>query len=317
MTPHAQNHPCSAPDRVGPVASPADPIPRVAVIIASTGRPASVATVLTHLLSQSQPPSRVVVSVVSAADLPDDAALLARVECVSGPRGLPAQRNTGLRKLAGDADIVAFFDDDYIPSRVALEPIARFFAAHPTVVAANGHLLADGINTPGIPTPRAEQLVAEHDREPSHALQIVRRLRGLYGCNMAFRVSALDGLWFDERLKLYGWQEDIDFAVQVGRRGDVVKTSAFAGVHQGVKGGRTSGVRLGYSQVVNPLYLARKGTMARPYARRLVLRNLVANHLRALWPEPWVDRRGRVKGNWVGLLDAMRGRLTPERIEQL
>ncbi len=29
----------------------------------------------------------------------------------------------------------------------------------------------------------------------------------------------------------------------------------------GVKGGRISGDRLGYSQIVNPLYMLRKGTM--------------------------------------------------------
>jgi GT2 family glycosyltransferase len=290
---------------------------RIAVVIASTGRPDSLNSALRHWVSQSSPPARIVLSVVTARDLPDSAGKCALAETVFGPKGLPAQRNSALRHLGNSCEIVAFFDDDYIPSKYCLDGIARFFEKYPDVVAANGRVLADGINTPGISTVEAEQIVQDFDRDPTAPVEITKQLRGLYGCNMVYRQSALQDLWFDERLKLYGWQEDIDFASQVSRRGQVVKTLAFAGVHQGVKGGRTSGVRLGYSQVVNPLYLVRKGTMAAPYAGKIVAKNLVANHLRALWPEPWVDRLGRVKGNWLGFLDVCRGRLTPERIEML
>ncbi|MFN9505021.1 MAG: glycosyltransferase family 2 protein, partial [Rubrivivax sp.] len=73
----------------------------------------------------------------------------------------------------------------------------------------------------------------------------------------------------------------------------------------------------GYSQVINPVYLARKGTMSMSYARRLILKNVAANHLKALRPEPWVDRMGRVRGNWIGFMDVIKGRVTPERIESL
>jgi hypothetical protein len=134
---------------------------------------------------------------------------------------------------------------------------------------------------------------------------------------MAYRVSAIGSTRFDERLKLYAWQEDIDFAASLHDRGRVVKTFAFAGVHMGIKSGRTPGKRLGYSQVINPSYLARKGTMRVGFAAKLIIRNVVANHLKSLRPEPWVDRLGRAKGNWIGLADLLRGRVTPERIEQL
>lgn len=291
-------------------------LPSVAVLIASTGRPQSLALAVDRLRQQTAPPSRIILSVVSAADLPDPA-LLQGVETVCGPKGLPAQRNTALRQLDGGADVIAFFDDDYVPSRYCIEQIARFFSEHPEVAGANGHLVSDGINSPGIDDRTAMALLADYDRKPAADLAILRSLQGLYGCNMTFRTAATRGLWFDERLKLYGWQEDIDFATQIAKRGRIVKTAAFAGVHQGVKGARTSGVRLGYAQVVNPLYLWRKGTMGRKFAFRIVLRNIAANHARAFRPEPWVDRAGRVRGNWLGLIDAMRGRLTPERIEAL
>lgn len=290
---------------------------KVAVILASTGRPDNLETAIRHFKGQSKPPAAILLSVVTENDIPKSPDALAGVKYVTGPKGLPAQRNTGLRNVDPSHDIIAFFDDDYIPSQHCIAGIAAFFAAHPEVVGASGFLADDGINTAGISTEEAEAMLSQYDKLPAPGLAIVKDQFGLYGCNMAYRASALDNVWFDERLKLYGWQEDIDFAAQLLKRGRIVKTLAFAGVHQGVKGGRTSGVRLGYSQIINPIYLARKGTMKQSYALRIMVQNVLANHVKSLRPEPWVDRVGRVKGNWIGIADAVRGRFTPERIESL
>lgn len=85
----------------------------------------------------------------------------------------------------------------------------------------------------------------------------------------------------------------------------------------GVKSGRVSGERLGYSQIVNPLYMMRKGTMTLAQVADQVLRNITSNFGRLLWAEPFIDRRGRVKGNLMGLADVLRGRLEPERAARL
>lgn len=292
--------------------------PRISVVIASRGRPELLAEISDWLAGQTRPPARVVFSVVEARDLPGTAALYpgARV-VVTGAPGLPAQRNRGLEAVLDESDIVVFLDDDYVPSRFALDGIARFFADNPGHVGANGHLIADGINSAGIDHAEAARLVAEHDAAAPAAGAPARELRGLYGCNMAYRAAAIGAARFDERLPLYGWQEDIDFAAQLLSRGRLGKTDAFAGVHRGIKAARSSGVRLGYSQVANPLYLMRKGTMRRSYSLRLIARNVLANHWRALRQEPWVDRRGRVRGNWLALADALLGRADPERILRL
>jgi hypothetical protein len=76
-------------------------------------------------------------------------------------------------------------------------------------------------------------------------------------------------------------------------------------------------VRLGYSQISNPLYLMHKGTVPASHIADNIARNFIMNHLRALAPEPFIDRRGRVRGNWLAIADVMRGRLTPERILSL
>ena len=142
---------------------------------------------------------------------------------------------------------------------------------------------------------------------------------GTYGCNMAFRVVAVreHAIRFDENLPYYSWQEDNDFSRRLGRHGAILRLGAARGVHLGHKGGKTSGVRLGYSQVANFVYLMRKGSVPGGVAVRHILRNLAANLLHAARPEPWVDRRGRLRGNILALADLLRGRCDPRRITSL
>jgi GT2 family glycosyltransferase len=296
-----------------------DPIrpPTVAVVVASLGRPELIGQMTSLMETQTSPPELLLFSVVSEADYPAGFEQNGRLRVIEGRKGLCAQRNNALDWLGDRYDIIVFYDDDFVPSRYSVERIRAFFAAHPQVVGATGNVLSDGINSAGISFEQAREILQRHEARNFSPLCIVRGLHGLYGCNMAYRASAIGDTRFDERLKLYAWQEDIDFAASLAKRGRIVKTFAFAGVHQGIKTGRTPGRKLGYSQMVNPFYLARKGTMRRAFAARLMVRNFLANHVRSIRPEPWIDRRGRAKGNWIGIFDLLRGRLTPERIETL
>ena len=292
---------------------------RIAVVIATLGRPVEAGQVLERLRSQSKPPARIVFSVEKAEDLPAGGSdgYGQDIEVVLGPRGLCAQRNRGMARVLGDCDVVVFYDDDFLPSRRSLERLDALFTAHPDVVGATGLVLADGVTTGGVAFAQGDAIVEAYDAAPPQPLEILADVRSAYGCNMAFRCQAVAGLWFDERLALYGWQEDVDFAGQIARRGRVVKTNAFAGVHLGVAKSRTPGLRLGFSQMVNPIYLVRKGTMRPSHAARIMGGNLIANHLRALAPEPHIDRRGRLAGNWAGLFHLAAGGLDPERISSL
>jgi hypothetical protein len=121
-------------------------------------------------------------------------------------------------------------------------------------------------------------------------------------------------LRFDENLPLYGWQEDFDFSYQVGRSGRLVRDASLRGVHMGVKVGRSSGKRLGYSQIANPLYLLNKRTMPSKRALRLIRDNVAANIARSIRPEHHVDRRGRLLGNLLAIRDLVSSRLDPRRI---
>jgi len=289
---------------------------KIGVGIASKGRPDELADIVAALLRQTTPPDLIVVSATGPSDV-GRLVSSATLKIVFGAAGLCHQRNRCLDLLLPDSDIVAFFDDDYLPSRFALERLAAVFRDRPDIVGLTGALLADGINSPGLSRADTEAAIARHDREPPGPVTEAGPLVGLYGCNMVFRAAAIAGERFDENLPAYAWQEDIDFAARIGRKGILCKTSAFAGIHRGVKGARQSGVRFGYSQIANPVYLMRKGTMPFAFGVRLMLKNLLANHGKLLRPEPWVDRRGRARGNWLALRDFVFGALSPGRIAML
>ena len=45
-----------------------------------------------------------------------------------------------------------------------------------------------------------------------------------------------------------------------------------------------------------------------------ILRRVIANTVRSIKPEPWVDRLGRLKGNLLGIKDLLAGKAHPARI---
>lgn len=292
---------------------------RIAVAIATTGRADVLRQTVPTMLAQTRAPDRFVVVGVKPADVEGLAAIDPRIEIGFAKPGLTIQRNAALDMLKGDCDVIVFYDDDLVPSREFLERTEALFAAHPDVVAMSGSLAADGINTPGLSFEEAQRIVSEADAalKPFESYPPPFEITHCYGCNMVMRASAAQAVRFDERLPLYAWQEDRDFSARMRAHGRIVRTAAITGAHMGVKHGRTSGVKLGYSQVANPVYLLRKGSMRPVETLKLVGRNVIANLVKSLRPEPWVDRAGRVRGNLLALADAARGRFTPERILDL
>lgn len=291
------------------------PLPNIAVVVATLDRPAVAGATLKHLLeSQTLKPAAVIASCVVPEDA-GDAAHLSAVTVVTGRPGLAAQRNAALAALPTGIDIVVFFDDDFVADADWLAAAARTFRDEPQVVAFTGRVLADGIKGPGLSFDEAIHIVEAVDC-PSPWSRI--EPYSPYGCNMAFRVSAIGDLKFDERLVLYGWLEDRDFGGALAKRGGrLIKCARARGVHMGIKSGRVAGDRLGYSQVANPIYLLRKGTMSAGQVASHLFRNISSNIARSARPEPFIDRRGRLRGNLRGLADVLRGRLEPDRAAEI
>lgn len=287
---------------------------KLAVGIATVGRAATLRRTLDFIRVQTRCPDRIVVCAPQASDVAglEEAS---DITLIVGPRGLPTQRNAVLDALQ-DCDAVVFFDDDFVPHADYLAQTEHVFRAAPDVVMTTGVVLRDGILGPGLAFEDAEGLIAHKASLPPADVSRLSRVYNSYGCNMGInlRVARQHGIRFDQALPLYAWWEDVDFSRRMARYGRIVRVRPAVGVHLGTKSGRQSGVRLGYSQIANPLYLLRKGTCSPLRAAMQISRNVSANLAKAVWPEHYVDRRGRVRGNFQAVADLVTGRLSPMRV---
>ncbi len=295
------------------------------VVLATKGRPADIPVILDSMKTQTMKPDHVVVVGTSEADFGNGRNVAADDSSVSFEiskrPGLPIQRNVGIEAILNlhgsedDAFFVVYFDDDYRPQSDWIEQAHRAFGDN-DVAGITGWVLADGITGPGISEADARRyLSGDLPPEPHESRKhIGQSLESAYGCNMAFIGSVTRAYRFDEHLPAYGWLEDRDYTGQALAKGRVVGVGTCKGVHLGTKSGRVSGIKFGYSQIANPVFLARKGTMKWWQSGRIMGRNVLANHAKTFRPEAWVDRKGRMKGNWMGMFDWVRGRIHPERI---
>jgi hypothetical protein len=313
-------HPDAGP--VAPVNLPTRPEPRhrarIVVAIPSTGRPGILPDTVRAISLQDRLPDRVVLSVAAREDIGDldCESLPFQVQCVFGPKGATRQRNRVIDLLL-PGDILLLLDDDFLMAPDYLRRTLDVFAQNPDVVLATGTVLLDGILGPGYDHAEGARRLNELSARPAE--ETLHEAYAGYGCNMALRVSALHahGLRFDEALPLYSWLEDVDFSRRLAPFGRLVRAGTMRGVHLGTKRGRTPGKLLGYSQIANPIYLLRKGSITRRHARELIVRSLGSNLLRTLRPRPWVDYRGRLWGNLIAAADVLRGRDSPDRILDL
>ncbi|MEI6643561.1 MAG: glycosyltransferase family A protein [Novosphingobium sp.] len=287
---------------------------RIHICIATVGRPALLRQTVDLIATQTRQPDGVIIVAPGEVDFGTAGESPVCPQLALSPRGLCRQRNHALDLLEGRCDVVLFLDDDFVMAPDYLAAIEGIFLADPAIVGITGNLVADGVRRGGFTIEQALALIA---RDAAGLDPALTARTALYGCNMALRLSQARGLRFDEALPLYGWMEDIDLTVRLARRGKLVSSGRVTGVHLGSRGGRTSGRRLGYSQVANLVYLLRKGTIPRWLARRLFWQNLAANLLRAAFPEPHIDRAGRLAGNMRALADWARGRIDPRKIEQM
>lgn len=289
---------------------------RTAIIVVTRGRSNIVNGLVAQLGEQSTPPDHIFVVATTLDDVLGLDRNQSNLTVHVGRSGSALQRNDGLALAGSQFSYIVFFDDDFVPSRFWIERMIDLFEWRPDIAGLTGTLLADGASTGGLGPDEAQTMVRQRDADSALGLVMNERVGhgSNVGCNMAFRYSMIRSLAFDEHLPAYAWLEDADFRGQVVRHGRVFQTDALWGVHLGHQQGRSRGLPLGYSQIANAVYLAKKGTVPTSYLAHLATRNLLSNAVRSLRPEPFVDRRGRLLGNIIALGDLIRGRIDPERI---
>lgn len=304
----------------------------VQIVVATKGRALETSILLAELARQSRPADIIVVVGTCAEDLPSPPAAEAGqgepeklVQLISPTPGTSLQRNVGIDWLQTHGffedkqGFVAFFDDDFRPHTDWLKGCEETFSNDPRIVGVTGLILADGIIGPGLTETEAAEFIAgtrsalPHWTDRPHLSPI----DSVYGCNMAFRTEAVRQCRFDEALPLYGWQEDTDYTGRTRKFGLTVTSRRCVGVHMGVKKGRTSGVRQGYSQIANPLHIAKSGNMRWSRAINFVLRAMASNIVKSVAVRSMIDYPGRLRGNLIALVDLVAGRCKPNRILEL
>lgn len=278
---------------------------KIGVVIASTMRPATLAATLSSLSGQNRIADEIVVSIVSRVDLPTP--LPAGAKAIFSERGASRQRNQGTKSLSRDTDIVVFLDDDMILHRDYLRGIERAFADEPNAALIMGHLLANG----GVSVSQATSLLDR--RSVSNDYYTVKRdFGGVYGCNMCARYSVAIAEPFDERLPLYSYMEDMDFGTRVRRHGHIGYYFGSLAVHLRASEGRVCHRVLGFSEVMNPAYLASKGTIPPQHAiSSFIIRKPLANIVRLIIGPQRLVRYERVIGNCIALGLVLRGKIDP------
>lgn len=294
---------------------------KVAVIICSVGRPVILHDTVCSIQRQRLAPSQILIVSPSLDHVLPETLTLPGVLFVSSSLGSTVQRNRGLQSVDRGTDLVAFLDDDMELCRSYLYEMSRLFLAHSDLVIACGTLLHDGGRNSLITREQARRVCCEEDdRSQQSVSPSYVPLDWAYGCNMIARWASVSEVRFDERLPLYAWLEDSDYGFRctIGRHGPVTCVSA-KGVHLGWRGGRTSGVRFGFSQIVNPLYLWRKAKVfpLRHIIIQYWLRCLAGNILGTLTRDPKWDRPGGLKGNLLGFKHLLSGSCDPSRIVQM
>ncbi len=301
------------------------------IVIATKGRANETYELLNSLQKQSHPIEHIV---VVGSDVFDTEGLdkhplvvSGRASIESAAPGLTIQRNMGLdtlRKkflanLVPESWFVAFFDDDFRMAADWIAQCANGFQTYPELVGVGGCVLADGITGQEISESEADAYLNGYLPAVDNfwSGKYTRVVDDLYGCNMAYRGNVALHERFDENLPFYGWQEDVDYSVRAAKVGQLRYLPKAKGVHMGVVGGRTSGLRFGYSQIANPIYLIKKTSMAKRKATMLMVRNVLSNTFRTITFNRKKDYRGRLYGNYLAFCDTIKKQCHPLKVKQL
>ena len=292
---------------------------RISVVICSYNRPAVLDDTVLSVLRQTQLPEEILIVTPSRDDVLARTLERDRVRLVLSARGLTIQRNTALASLK-ETDLIAFLDDDMELTTSYLESMNELFEMQPDIIVASGRLLADGGRGAAVSRLDAQTLCQSVESRKGSVTVATKPLDYGYGCNMMVRAAAALQNRFDEKLSLYAWLEDSDFSFHCTRRGNspVINISAQC-VHLGWRGGRISGLKMGYSQIVNPFYLWKK---ARVFTLRHILiqywaRCFVANVVGVMIGASEEDRLNRLRGNLVAAWHLIQGRCDPMIIKEL
>lgn len=287
---------------------------KIAIGIPSVGRPELLKKVINRLELQTRKADAVFVCPASDDDVAgiefDGSTNLIRID---SDKGLTKQRNAILRNIYG-FDLIVYLEDDFVVHKDCLLEIEKEFSDNEDTVVATGSVVADGAKGPGLSLQDVESYA-----DNAEIIRSRKEVFSTYGF-IAVRMDVVrkNNLCFEEAFPFYGWLEDLDFSRSIAQFGKCIYLSGAVGAHMGHKGGRISGLRYGYSQVANPLFIAKKGNgFTYVMAIKMFVKNIIVNVVKSFYPEAYIDRKGRLKGNAIAIKDLITSCLDPRKIEKM
>lgn len=284
----------------------------VSAVIASSGRPEILYETILSLLSGTRLPDKIVIVAAKEEDLPalpQDMNIETHIES----QGLTRQRNAGISRVRDISDILLLIDDDIIFQKEYLENMISAFERDPDAVLIMGEILKNGdISLEAAKSLAANDIVSEALRKKY--TRTTQKWGHVYGANMAFRSDFFKNHRFDERLPLYGMMEDVDIGTLARRAGNVGYYHGARCVHLRYPGGRISQRKLGFSEIMNSVYLAQKGSAPWKVAiRRNIIKKPISNIFHLLTSRD-TNRLSRLYGNLIALSNLARGNIAPEKV---
>ncbi len=285
-----------------------------AVLVPTAGRARVVAGTLLSICRQDPPPGLVMIVYAEPEDVADcQATGDVRLVLMKGRRGQTLQQNDGIGALPPEIKLVTILDDDVELAPDYLANMREMFNQCPEAVAADGVFIRDGnvgrVEAVGL-------LAAEGQVRPAVG---IREGGGLYGADKTARREILEKVPFDERLRLYSFMEDMDFARRCAKLGRIGTVDACRAVHLATSPGRTSERRRGFIQIMNPAYVRRKNLIsAREFWVGYVFIFLRNNSLGMfLISGQRLLRQKRLGGNLRAMWCVVRGRIEPELVGEI
>jgi glycosyltransferase involved in cell wall biosynthesis len=282
------------------------------VIICTSGRAEVLHDTILNVLNQTIQPAEILVVIYHPAAVLPQTRLLPLVKVISSAQGLCTQRNFGAANAAAASKYLLFMDDDMELMSNFLASQERLFEEFPEVVLSSAATIANGAGLEPLTRLQAQQAVTLYQPR-----DLIEYHGGAYGCNMFVRRDVMASARFDENLPLYAMMEDHDFSAQCVRVGRAAWNFRTGVAHLAASGGRINGRQVGYSQIANPFYLWRKGSITFSFCFwNCWLRFIASNTLKALFSSKVLKSQAhaRLTGNLSASKDLLLGRIHPRNI---
>jgi glycosyltransferase involved in cell wall biosynthesis len=180
----------------------------------------------------------------------------------TGPNSLTEARNIGIKNVPGDFDLICFLDDDIVLCENALTNMHSFWR---NASKDTGGDAFNVINFPVIPRMKTKELFVLDSLEKGKVLKsgfgsslypIAEDLKTqwLSGGNSVWRRALFSDYRFDEKLKGYGFVDDLDFSYQVGKKYKLYVLANACLEHFSATSNRKSIFRYGLLEVTSRYY---------------------------------------------------------------